>query len=230
MRSSGGTNLALVLSVVARTNSDIAFFAAPSFHEGRGSVCGMACVLKARPATIATTEANRRRTYDFMEVRQCPPGETNGVAALKPCIGVTDHPGRCRGHPSSRGGEYMYPTIPRNRCRQSLSGVPTPALDLIHYLREVVTRGGLHRRECLERFEPIQPKLLTDGQHVPVVYEGGRRRRKCAADTHRALLVDADSLLEWVTSNVLDQCEVERDERHDPTLCARLGHRVVHLP
>src|SRR5262245_10036116 len=101
-------------------------------------------------------------------------GEANlsaadGVVALKPCIGVTDHPGRCRGHPSSRGGEYMYPTIPRNRCRQSLGGVPAPTLDLIHHLREVATRGGLHRRECLEGLKPVQPKLLTDGQHVPVV-------------------------------------------------------------
>ena len=37
MRSSGGTNLELALSVVAFTKSTIACFAAPSFHEGSGS-------------------------------------------------------------------------------------------------------------------------------------------------------------------------------------------------
>ena len=37
MRSSGGTNFGLALSVVARTNSTIACFAGPSFHEGSGS-------------------------------------------------------------------------------------------------------------------------------------------------------------------------------------------------
>src|SRR5277367_5842083 len=36
MRSAGGTNFELDLSVVARTNSRMAFFAAPSFHEGSG--------------------------------------------------------------------------------------------------------------------------------------------------------------------------------------------------
>src|SRR5262249_54831184 len=41
------TNLGLDLSVVAWTKSTMAFFAAPSFHEGRGSVCAIARV----PAT-----------------------------------------------------------------------------------------------------------------------------------------------------------------------------------
>src|SRR5277367_5117879 len=36
IRSAGGTNFGLDLSVVARTNSRMAFFAAPSFHEGNG--------------------------------------------------------------------------------------------------------------------------------------------------------------------------------------------------
>jgi len=34
--------------------------------------------------------------------------------------------------------------------------------------------------------------MLTDGQHVPVVLEGGRRRAECPADAHGRLLVDAD--------------------------------------
>ena len=35
MRSGGGTNFGLAWSVVACTNSTIAFLAAPSFHEGK---------------------------------------------------------------------------------------------------------------------------------------------------------------------------------------------------
>ena len=38
MRSAGGTNFGLAWSVVACTNSMIAFLAGPSFQEGRGSV------------------------------------------------------------------------------------------------------------------------------------------------------------------------------------------------
>src|SRR5262245_19083200 len=39
IRSSGGTNLGLALSVVAFTKATIACFAGPSFQDGRGSVC-----------------------------------------------------------------------------------------------------------------------------------------------------------------------------------------------
>ena len=42
MRASGGTNFGLPWVVVDWTNSTIAFLAAPSFHEGSGSVCASA--------------------------------------------------------------------------------------------------------------------------------------------------------------------------------------------
>ena len=42
MRSAGGTNFGLALSVVVLTNSTIACLAAPSFHDGSGSVCAYA--------------------------------------------------------------------------------------------------------------------------------------------------------------------------------------------
>src|SRR5262249_45165053 len=50
-----------------------------------------------------------------------------------------------------------------------LARVSAAALDLVHHLGEVVTGGRLHWRKRLECFEPIQPQLLADGQHVPVV-------------------------------------------------------------
>ena len=34
----------------------------------------------------------------------------DGVVAHKANCGVSDHPSRCRGHPSSRGGECAYLT------------------------------------------------------------------------------------------------------------------------
>src|SRR5580704_976618 len=42
MRSSGATKLRLFLSVVVFTKSTMAFFAGPSFHDGRGSVAALA--------------------------------------------------------------------------------------------------------------------------------------------------------------------------------------------
>ena len=42
MRSSGGTNFGLALSVVVFTKSRIACFAGPSFHEGKGSAATVA--------------------------------------------------------------------------------------------------------------------------------------------------------------------------------------------
>jgi hypothetical protein len=34
-----------------------------------------------------------------------------GVVVHKSRFGVSDHPGRCRVHPSSRGGEYTFPRL-----------------------------------------------------------------------------------------------------------------------
>src|SRR5271165_4189378 len=42
MRSSGGTNFGLLLSVVVLTKSRIACFAGPSFHDGNGSTAAVA--------------------------------------------------------------------------------------------------------------------------------------------------------------------------------------------
>src|SRR5262249_60520003 len=63
--SSGGTKLGLDGSVVACTNSLIAVFAAPSFHEASGSVCAKACGPEARPMAAASTKAKRTRARSF---------------------------------------------------------------------------------------------------------------------------------------------------------------------
>src|SRR5271165_3706433 len=68
MRSSGGTNFGLPLSVVVFTNSRIACFAGPSFHEGSGSAAVVAAGWPAgdaagvglllQPARISVKESN----------------------------------------------------------------------------------------------------------------------------------------------------------------------------
>src|SRR4029077_1161907 len=45
--------------------------------------------------------------------------------------------------------------------------------DLLQNAAEVVRFGGLQRRVLFVRQQVPQPQLLTDGQHVPVVLEGG---------------------------------------------------------
>src|SRR6516162_2874187 len=81
MRSSGGTNFVLDLSVVVCTNSTIACLARRSFHEGSGSVCASACVPKQSPATVASAEAKTRRTFNFMAASLNE--EQNGFSRLK---------------------------------------------------------------------------------------------------------------------------------------------------
>src|SRR5262245_7849313 len=71
MRSSGGTNFGLALSVVARTNSTIAVLAAPSFQDGSGSFRGIVCAAKARLAVMTIAKANRIRTRGFIVRTAC---------------------------------------------------------------------------------------------------------------------------------------------------------------
>src|SRR5262245_12268689 len=63
MRASGGTNFGLDLSAVAWTNSTIAFLAAPSFHEGSGSVS--ACARAPRASRAPTANASARAVTGF---------------------------------------------------------------------------------------------------------------------------------------------------------------------
>ena len=53
MRASGATNFALPFSVVILTKSVIVFFAAPSFHDGSGSVWACAWAQASRNKTAA---------------------------------------------------------------------------------------------------------------------------------------------------------------------------------
>ena len=95
------------------------------------------------------------------------------------------------------------------------SRAPGPSY-LFDDLSQVVGCRLLQRRVRLVRLEVLQPQLLADGQHVPVVLKGGHRGGECTAQAHRRLLVDADRLLEGIALDVLDQSEVERNQRHDP--------------
>src|SRR5262249_24817362 len=105
------------------------------------------------------------------------------------------------------------------RARRSGLVAPVPAaFELVHHLREVVARWRLQRWERLEGLEPLEPQLLADRQHVPVVEVGGRGSRNSASDTVGCLLGCAYCLLERVAPDVLHQRPVEGDEWQNPTL------------
>jgi hypothetical protein len=94
-----------------------------------------------------------------------------------------------------------------------IARVTLAALDLVHNLREVVARRCLHRRERLKRLEPLQPKFLTKGQHVPVVNVGGARSRERAAQARGGLRVEAHCLFERVALDVLHPGPVKLNKR-----------------
>ena len=86
-------------------------------------------------------------------------------------------------------------------------------LNLLQDSAEVVGLRSLQRGELLVRQQMLLPQPLADRQHIPVVLEGGHRRAERTANAHGRLHVDADCLLERIALDVLDQGEVERDER-----------------
>jgi hypothetical protein len=56
----------------------------------------------------------------------------------------------------------------------------------------------IRRRELLLGIEFLEPELLADGQHVPVVEIGGARRTKRTAQSRGRFFNLADRLLEGV--------------------------------
>src|SRR6185295_18657108 len=68
MRSVGGTNCAPPCVVVACTKSTIAFFAAPSFHEGSGSACAETCTANNSKAAKARSFAPTPKRPDLIIV------------------------------------------------------------------------------------------------------------------------------------------------------------------
>src|SRR5271156_2715223 len=67
IRSSFGTNFGLDLSVVAWTKSRIAFFQAPSFHEGSGSSAAADTPPKAPNAVVAADALIKSLLVIFMK-------------------------------------------------------------------------------------------------------------------------------------------------------------------
>jgi len=103
-------------------------------------------------------------------------------------------------------------------------------LNLVHDLREVVAGRCLHRRERLERLEPVKPQSLPNWQQVPVVGVGSTWSGQCAPYALRRLLVKADRLFKRVALDVLHGGPMELYERQQPAGGPGLGDVVVHLP
>src|SRR5580693_4726488 len=62
-------------------------------------------------------------------------------------------------------------------------------LHLIDNLTQVVRLRSLQWRVLYVRLEVLQPQLLANRQHVPVVLKCGHRGGERTAQTHRGLLV-----------------------------------------
>src|SRR5215471_9295571 len=149
MRAAGSKNCELAGSVVACTNARIACFAGPSFHEGSGSV--WAC-------TSAHTSRHKNAT-------------SSSLCIMVRCMCILLFP------PSSVGaGAPRWGPTPLHHARRRWLIAPVTHvgfLDLLQDAAQIVGLGRLQRRELLVRQQVLQPQLLTDRQHVPVVQEGG---------------------------------------------------------
>src|SRR6266446_6672827 len=118
MRASGGTNFGLDWSVVACTNSRIAFFAGPSFHEGSGSI--WAC-------TSATTSRHKHAT----RISRCLMGRFMCLLLFPPSSAGAGAPD---GAPVLLPAQLLPPVLPHHR------------VDFL--LHRIEVEGGwiLHRR------------------------------------------------------------------------------------
>ena len=108
------------------------------------------------------------------------------VSVSRPDDGVS---GAC----AERGSRSAGVASGARRCRRSPLVAATGSfglLDLLQDLVEVVARRILQRRVRLVGLEFLQPERLADGQHVPVVDVGGRRRAECAALTQSVFYCD----------------------------------------
>jgi len=66
---------------------------------------------------------------------------------------------------------------------------------LLQDLAEIVAFGRLQRRELFVRRQMPQPQLLADGQHIPIVQEGGCRSAERTTEARSGLLINADGVL-----------------------------------
>jgi hypothetical protein len=128
------------------------------------------------------------------------------------------------------GGPCEPPASPHHASFRRLVASGVRFFHLLQDAAEVVGFGSLQRWELFIRQQMLLPQLLADRQHVPVVQERGHRGRERTADAHRRFLIEANRLLERIALDVLDQGEVERDQRQEPALRPGLRHGVGHLP
>src|SRR5215510_5678916 len=83
----------------------------------------------------------------------------DGVVAHKQRFGVSDHPGRLRGHPSSRGGEYTL--FPPRSFHHALSTTLFPPRSFHHALStSLFPPRSFHHALSTRIFRPILLSLL----------------------------------------------------------------------
>src|SRR5208337_3235550 len=162
MRSSGGTYFGLSLSVVASTNSMIAFLAGPSFHDGKRSA---ACARRASESTASVVNAMSLIRFmveaPFYSLHYSVPGSGRPMWGARPI-------------------HHAY-FMRLFACVTDRCGF----LELLQDRTEVVALGRLQRRELPVRHEVLHPQLLPDRQHVPIVLERGHGGAERTSQAHR---------------------------------------------
>src|SRR5262245_24269914 len=149
MRSAGGRNWGLPCVVVLCTNSTMAFLAAPSFHDGSGSLCAPTVTVTSSGAPM--TMASSVRNGDSH--RFITPSESRAAACLAAArVDLTGSLG------DGRSGRFDL----------GLHGVEVEARPLLH--RRILDRRRcelqdlfLHEHEAPELvLEPLEVRLRAD--------------------------------------------------------------------
>src|SRR4029077_3665182 len=117
---------------------------------------------------------------------------SNSLHSLPKCMGQVD--GLSKGLRGKRAHRLICrvrtprgaPAVSFHFCRKSLVAAVSciRLLDLRKDATEVVAFRRLQRRELLVGRQVLQPKLLADRQHVPVILESRHRTSQRATEAH----------------------------------------------
>src|SRR5262245_6345754 len=172
MRSSGGTNFGLALSVVACTNSTIAFFAAPSFHEGRGSVSAIARTPAAsngmQTARVIQCLLTAPTALDFVRARISLSPTRQLVRSCRPDLR--------RAHGLGHAEEDHDP-LAAAAGRERLLGIAEAAVDVLPVVHNPDVAGRSDREIGLQTAHTFHDDLLPHAGDVAVAAVASPFRR-----------------------------------------------------
>jgi len=169
IRSAGSTRLGPPRVVVVCTNSTIAFFAAPSFHVGSGSVCAPTCAGQCDGEDEHTGKHRRHNRLHATPIPRLKRGARGARArdGLRSLSGTAPAESRAALRSEERRAPHAgAPAFATSRLFTRLFARVAGRLGLLHCLDdliEVVARWGLKRRELLVGHQFLHPQHLPDG-------------------------------------------------------------------